>query len=291
MDVRRSPVAAAGMPAFRRDSVLERPGDETAGPHTVSPGLHRIDGAGPDQQFEVVWWDPAALRLDVEPPFGLRREELIARDVAPDVVAEGERRFITWRNRRAAAVESGRTPSVVVRTVTEYASDVRPLEGGAVADVEVIVLDAEAGRPTGARYGTLVHAVLATVPLDADRATLDAIVRTQARIVGATGDETASALRVVAQVLAHPLFHAAREADAAGRCLREMPVTATADGSLIEGVVDFAFETDAGYCVIDFKTDRAVGDLLDRYRRQVQFYAGAIARATGRPARAVLLKV
>jgi len=35
----------------------------------------------------------------------------------------------------------------------------------------------------------------------------------------------------------------------------------------------------------------ADGELLDRYRRQISFYAGAIARASGRSARAVLMKV
>ena len=32
-------------------------------------------------------------------------------------------------------------------------------------------------------------------------------------------------------------------------------------------------------------------DLLDRYRRQVAFYASAIERATGTPARPVLMKL
>ena len=45
------------------------------------------------------------------------------------------------------------------------------------------------------------------------------------------------------------------------------------------------------FVVVDFKTDRAEGDVLDRYRRQVSIYADAIARATGRPTRAVLMKV
>jgi ATP-dependent exoDNAse (exonuclease V) beta subunit len=43
--------------------------------------------------------------------------------------------------------------------------------------------------------------------------------------------------------------------------------------------------------VIDFKTDRELEGALDRYERQVWIYASAIAAATGRPARAVLMKV
>ena len=37
--------------------------------------------------------------------------------------------------------------------------------------------------------------------------------------------------------------------------------------------------------------DRAEGEVMDRYRRQVGLYADAVSRAMGRPARAVLMKV
>ena len=52
-----------------------------------------------------------------------------------------------------------------------------------------------------------------------------------------------------------------------------------------------AFDTDDGMVVVDFKTDRAEGELLNRYKRQVALYARAVSTATGRPARAVLLQV
>jgi len=48
---------------------------------------------------------------------------------------------------------------------------------------------------------------------------------------------------------------------------------------------------DGKVVVIDFKTDRELEDALDVYRRQIQIYAHAISSATGRPARAVLMKV
>ena len=43
--------------------------------------------------------------------------------------------------------------------------------------------------------------------------------------------------------------------------------------------------------MIDFKTDRAEGELQAVYARQVQLYAEAIAEATGKPARAVLMSI
>jgi len=43
--------------------------------------------------------------------------------------------------------------------------------------------------------------------------------------------------------------------------------------------------------VLDFKTDRAEGEAWANYATQVALYAAAIAQATGRPARAVLMNV
>jgi len=85
----------------------------------------------------------------------------------------------------------------------------------------------------------------------------------------------------------------ARTAEARGACRRETAVTYTLpDATLVEGVVDLAFEEQGVWTVVDYKTDRelaAKGE--DRYRRQVALYASAIAQATGRPASAVLIRL
>ena len=65
-----------------------------------------------------------------------------------------------------------------------------------------------------------------------------------------------------------------------------------ADGTLIEGVADLAFEEAGRWTVVDVKTDIEIGRVgLDRYKRQVALYAAAIARATSKPATAALLRV
>ena len=90
----------------------------------------------------------------------------------------------------------------------------------------------------------------------------------------------------------HPLLARAREADRAGRCRREVPIRLRlGDGGLCEGTVDLAFEERDGWLVVDFKTDRALG--LDErvYAFQVALYAEAIAKATNRPARAMLVRI
>jgi hypothetical protein len=61
-------------------------------------GVDGEPGAAPDRataatRHDIVWWDPFALQLDVAPPFGLRREELIAKDVPARVIDEGTARY------------------------------------------------------------------------------------------------------------------------------------------------------------------------------------------------------
>jgi ATP-dependent exoDNAse (exonuclease V) beta subunit len=284
---RRTPAPAARCPIFKKDSVLWRADGEVATGETVCPGLHRFDGARPEAGFEVVWWDPSALQLGAEPPFGLRRQELISKDVASDVVAERVQRYFDWRKRRDEAIASGSMASVQVRTATEWALG----DTTAVGAVAVVTLARRMERPGGARYGTLVHASLAAVPLDADEQMVHRVVETQGRIVAAAADEIASAIDVVRTALAHPLIGAARAAGASS-CFRETPVTWRMDsGEIVEGNVDLAYVAGDDVVVVDFKTDRELAGALDRYSRQLQVYAAALSSALGRRPRPVLMQI
>ena len=145
------------------------------------------------------------------------------------------------------------------------------------------------GRPRGPRFGTLVHAVLAIVPLDAGEAIIRRTTEVQARIIGNPAEEVAAAAQVVVAVLEHELMSRAR---AAARLRRETPITWTQpDGTLIEGVLDLAFDEADATVVIDFKTDHELSAGEARYRAQVQKYVDAVAAATRRPTRGVLFKV
>lgn len=138
-----------------------------------------------------------------------------------------------------------------------------------------------------------MHALLADVPLGADgEAEVDPLAEAHGRLLGADAGEVAAAQDIARRVLRHPVMRAAARAAAAGQCYREAPVTwRPDDGVVIEGHVDLAYVEDDTFVVVDFKTDRELDGALDRYRRQVQIYAAAIASATGRPARAVLMRV
>jgi ATP-dependent exoDNAse (exonuclease V) beta subunit len=294
-DRRRIAAPASKCPVFRKDTVVERPDQAVASPRTVCPGRHRIEPREGGEPFDVVWWDPLALELGTEPPFGLRRQELIAKDVEPEVVAHGQRRYMEWRDARAAAIANGSVASQRVRTVTEWSVAAADDEGESSSPddaVEIIELETDPTRPVGPRYGTLIHAALAAVPLDATDTDVQTIVSTHARILGATSEERRSAVDVIGRVLRHEMLVAARQAEVSGLCFREIPVTLTRGHELLEGTIDLAFDDGAGgVTVVDFKTDRAERDLLDRYRRQVSLYAEAIAQVMEKPARAVLLKI
>ena len=84
----------------------------------------------------------------------------------------------------------------------------------------------------------------------------------------------------------------AREAWHQGRCRRETPLAwREPDGSLVEGVLDLAFEDAGVWTVVDFKTDAEIAGELATYRRQVQLYASIVARATGRDVAPVLMRL
>src|SRR5262245_7579121 len=87
-------------------------------------------------------------------------------------------------------------------------------------------------------------------------------VNLQARILGAAAEEVKGATTLVTAALAHPLMARARDASRAGRCRRETPVTyRQPDGSLVEGVLDLAFEETGGWTIVDFRSRPKIRDL------------------------------
>ncbi|MGE3276555.1 MAG: UvrD-helicase domain-containing protein [Vicinamibacterales bacterium] len=299
IDRRKDPEQAAGVPEFGgRDTVLERPDGETISAGTVRPGAFTMQDPVTAADYQVVWWDPLALDGRGDERRGLRREDLITKDAQPELVAADRARHDEWRAWREGALRAGAAPSVVVRTVTEWAADVAagvvtaPTEAAGSVMLEDASPRGPAPRSSGRRFGTLVHAVLAAVPLDADVAAVREVAEVQARLLAADDAERAGAADAVLAALRHPVVAAARAADAAGRPVRrEAAVSLVMDGSVVDGQVDLAYDDGAGWVVVDFKTDADLAEAEGTYRQQVALYAEAIATATGRPARGVLLRL
>jgi ATP-dependent exoDNAse (exonuclease V) beta subunit len=277
LDRRRKPDPAPGCPPFTgSDTVLERTAS-LSDAQAVRAGLHSFEG------YRVAWWAPGSLELGLSPSFGVRQEQLLGKEAPEGVVEVDRQSYLSWRSARDEVVARASLPSLTVRVATE-----RARTWPDPAEVDVIEIDRDPERPSGPRYGSLVHAVLATAPLDASESVVRPIAEVQGRLLGATAEEVASAAKVVARALAHPILERARHADA---CRRETPVTLGEEDGLTEGVVDLAFREGEVWTVVDFKTDRELAESLPLYRRQVSLYAAAIAAATGQPARGVLLRV
>jgi ATP-dependent exoDNAse (exonuclease V) beta subunit len=148
---------------------------------------------------------------------------------------------------------------------------------------------ARATRPSGRRFGELVHACLALVPLAAGEAEVQGVVDVVGRSLGATEAEASAASAAVLAALSHPRLEAARRASEVRR--EATIIEHLADGTVVEGAVDLAYLGPDGWVVVEFKTDVELDGSLGAYAAQTSAYVRAIAAATGRPARGVILRV
>lgn len=275
-DAAAHPAPAPGCPELGNDIVTDRDGDV---PDTVPrPGLHRASTG----KNGVVWWGPRPLRLGLEAHGGLQHTAPL--EDAAGVGAESQSAWEAWREERQHATERGAVPFERVRTARELEA---PPEGAPVS-IEDTGID-RSTRPGGTRFGALVHATLATVPLDATAEMVRRVASVQARALWANDEEVGSAVDAVVAALAHPCLSAARQARVVRReCeLLDMPD----DGDFIEGSADLAYLDDAGWTVLEFKTDEALDEHRAAYEAQTASYVRAIAAASRLPARGVLLRV
>jgi ATP-dependent helicase/nuclease subunit A len=291
---RRRARPAPGCPPFGTDSVLERaPGryGEQAVEASVMPGLH-TPSVG---THSVVFWDPRALELDKEEEAGLRQQRILAADETGVVAEESGRAHAEWWSRRAGLLERGAAPTFRIERVTSEAAQRAAGDGGAEISVTVEASPgASVPRPGGRRFGTLVHAVLAGIALDATASHVEAAAGTHGQMLGATAPEIDAAAKAVSAALRHPVLRAALAAGDA--CRREAPVQlAGADGTLVEGALDLAYRVTGaegpGWVIVDYKTDAELSGRLAEYEEQVRLYARAVAKATGERTRGVLLRV
>ena len=270
LDDRRVKAAAPGCPAFTGDCTVQcgRPED------SVHPGLH-VPQAGDHQ---VVWWDLAGLRLDAATGAGLRQEDLLAPQPAARA-AEGIAQYERWQADRRRKLDAGKVPAFRIVSPTDDLGE--PPEP---RPVMVASASTSTDRAGGAAFGMLVHAILRDLDLHGARDQIAALARVHARLLDV--DRASEATAAVSAAWEHPLLERAR---AAARCHRELPFhLPLADGRLVEGIIDLAFLEHDTWVVVDFKTDSSGSA---RYTRQVQWYAYALRRLTGREAQGNLLRL
>jgi ATP-dependent helicase/nuclease subunit A len=300
-DRRQSPAPARGVPLFKgKDTVLPdgRADGQQPDESTVRPGAYTLIDPASNAEYTVVWWDPLLLDAPPRNARGLRREDLISNNASAADVAADRARYDAWRDKRARAQQAGSVASTQLMTATEITKaakqDSQPAADVMVEDAATFI----EARPSGKRFGTLVHALLATLPLDAAAVDVEDLAALHAKLFAAKDDERAAAAAMAISLTKHARWQAARAAAAQGkRVWREVPVSMRMPGDpgtppvIVDGQVDLAYETEAGWVVIDFKTDVEIASAEDAYKQQVALYADAVARATGRPATGVLLRV
>jgi ATP-dependent exoDNAse (exonuclease V) beta subunit len=270
---------ALGCPKFGDASVIDRPFFSSDEP-SVKPGLH----APRQGTHEVVWWDPRTLKLAAPPGLGLRQKEILApasdEKESPSLIA-----YQRWLQKRAEVGAAAQMKQYDVFTATEASEP--PADFRVEVTVDSTTKSAE--RPTGPRFGTLVHTILRDAPLDADRTILAKLAAVHGRLLGATAKEVEATIDAVAAALVHPLLAKARTAQ---RLHRELPIILKLDADrVLEGVIDLAFEAEGRWHIVDFKTDADVAANRAHYQRQLHWYSLALSRLNNASVLAHLLSI
>ncbi len=294
---RRRSSPAPGCPEFGDSSVLRRPNEMPDQPDgSVRPGLHRFaEGA-----YDVVWWDPASLTLEAPTSRGLWREELLAPrpgdgEVASEPSDPSFEEYRLWLERQGEARENGARPTSRTVAVTQIEED----PPGGLREFETVG-EPSGSRPSGLRFGDLVHSVLQLVPLTAGAGDeggegddIDGAVRRlallQGRTLGASEEEVEAAVAAVGEALRGAGMRRLASAD---ELLREVPfVLRLDDGRQLEGVFDLLARSGEQWTVVDFKTDVALEGREEHYRRQLSWYLFALEQLTGSSPRGLLQRV
>ena len=275
----RNSTRAPGCPKFGDASVADRPNFFNEEP-SVRPGLHSPQ-QGP---HSAVWWDPRALKLVTPANLGLRQEEILTptdlEKESPSLAA-----YRSWQAKRTQITAAGETKTFEIFTATETSESPKDFE----IEVAMELVAKKAARPTGPRFGTLVHTILRDANLDADRAAITALATIHARLLGATPEELEHAIDAVLAALSHPLVEQARKST---QLHREFPITLKVDQNrVLEGIIDVAFESGGVWHIVDFKTDADVAANQAHYKRQLNWYSLAVARLNSSPVHAHLLSI
>jgi ATP-dependent exoDNAse (exonuclease V) beta subunit len=187
------------------------------------------------------------------------------------------RRYREWKNGRAGVLERGAAPRYRV-AMAESVTGSKEADG---IPVETVTLPIAAGRPTGRKFGRVVHDILQHATSAGD---VDTLAETWGRRHAASDAERTAAAEASRQALEY----LARIMPAGAERHRELPVMVRLeDGMLVDGRIDFAWRSGNLWTVVDYKTDRRE----KRNITQVQLYALALEKATKIPARGMVLEV
>ncbi len=293
----QSPTPARGVPLFKGKQTImpDARADGQPVDDTIRPGTYQLADPETGQAFSVTWWDPLLLAKRLDDARGIRREELISKDANLADVAADRAAYDQWRERRSAAQAKG---SVGVDARADRNRACRSVRRQCRSDHDRR-RRFRGDRPSGKRFGTLVHAVLASLPMQASSEEVHELAALHAKLFAAPDDEREAAAGIAIKLLKHPRFESARAAEAAGRRVwREAPVSlpprwqdSGAITDLVDGQVDLAYETDAGWVVVDFKTDIEIASAPTPTSNKSRSTSKPCNARPGNRPRAILLRV
>jgi ATP-dependent exoDNAse (exonuclease V) beta subunit len=136
-------------------------------------------------------------------------------------------------------------------------------------------LESEAG---GRLLGTLVHEVLAAIPLDRPDLAED-----YAQYFAAKRGKKGSIVKRVAELVTIALGSDAIKSALAGRYWREVPFAMVSPEGMVEGAIDLVIQDAAGnVTIVDYKTDAVpvslAANLESIYASQIEIYVAAVKK-------------
>lgn len=215
-----------------------RPPDARRHPRSIRPGLYDL-GEG----LELAWWDPNLLGERPQPSFGLAHERFLAEGPAAET---GVKRYEAWREAIEMRRELGRSAAVA-----RVDLETPPVGGLGAFSIVERALPGSQERPTGRRYGQLIHRVLADLELDGDPSAARALAQAYGRSLEASPEEIEAAVAAADALSRDELFERARTA---ARALRRHPVWRDTPEGIVEGTIDLLFEAPEGWIAVDFIT-------------------------------------
>jgi len=171
-----------------------------------------------------------------------------------------------------------RQPSYEVRLASRAAAGrATPSGGGTSSDGD------------GARKGTVIHSLLETA-MTARGTDLGPLARSLVAEQELDEDFAPVALELVERVAHSGIW---TRATSSGRFLTEVPVQVDLSAKsarrpeIAKGVIDLVFDEGDGWVIVDYKTDDrpagTLGDLVEKYRPQIDLYRAAWERAVKMP--------
>ena len=191
--------------------------------------------------------------------------------------------------------DSDATSNTAISTITVSADDL----ANSVFGRKPQALQSEEDVLTGAQWGTLMHEAMQWLPLaQYSQASLtkelDALVT--------KGTFTEEERNLLSDTSLYKFFSSdlGKRLINAKRIERELPFSMLFEGKrvydtledgenlFLQGIIDTAFEENGEWVLVDYKTDRVKsgGDLIKRYKIQMDLYKEALQRLTGMPVKA-----